>query len=92
MVRPDVFSGRISRGGAARFSAATRKRSSQVCAQLGIQMVDGLGIQLLSLTPYTQHYDWGELAEDKRLVLAIFHVQREFSMFSVTYTGYCFHH
>ncbi len=22
-------------------------------------MVDGLGIQLLSLTPYTQHYDWG---------------------------------
>ena len=47
-----------------RFSFARTSLSSfmlQVCSELGIQMVDGLGIQLLSLTPYTQHYDWGTL-------------------------------
>lgn len=52
-----------------RFSFARTSLSSfhapsficKVCSELGIQMVDGLGIQLLSLTPYTQHYDWGTL-------------------------------
>eukprot|EP00913_Durusdinium_trenchii_P006969 g6554.t1 len=52
LLHPDIF----ANGGGTKPTELEIK----VCAQLGIQMVDGLGIQLLSLTPYTQHYDWGK--------------------------------
>ncbi|CAJ1400722.1 unnamed protein product [Effrenium voratum] len=52
LLHPDVF----ANGGGQK----PNEQELKVCVQLGIQMVDGLGIQLLSLTPYTQHYDWGK--------------------------------
>lgn len=52
VLHPDIF----ANGGGQK----PTEQEFKVCSELGIQMVDGLGIQLLSLTPYTQHYDWGK--------------------------------
>ncbi|CAE7576794.1 Mpi [Symbiodinium natans] len=52
LLHPDIF----ANGG----GRAPAQQEVQVCQKLRIQMVDGLGIQLLSLAPYTQHYDWGK--------------------------------
>mmetsp|Transcript_30841 Transcript_30841/g.71231 ORF Transcript_30841/g.71231 Transcript_30841/m.71231 type:complete len:571 (-) Transcript_30841:118-1830(-) len=52
VLHPDIF----ANGGGQK----PTEQEIKVCEKLGIQMVDGLGIQLLSLTPYTQHYDWGK--------------------------------
>lgn len=52
LLHPDIF----ANGGGSK----PTEQEFKVCTELGIQMVDGLGIQLLSLTPYTQHYDWGK--------------------------------
>lgn len=32
----------------------------EACQELGIRMIDGLGIEMLLLQPFTQHYDWGK--------------------------------
>mmetsp|Transcript_51085 Transcript_51085/g.121369 ORF Transcript_51085/g.121369 Transcript_51085/m.121369 type:complete len:541 (+) Transcript_51085:112-1734(+) len=37
---------------------------AQVCRELGIQIIDGLGIEVLVLQPFTQHYDWGKPKEE----------------------------
>ena len=52
LLHPDIF----ANGG----GQTPTKQEIQVCQRLNIQMVDGLGIQLLSLAPFTQHYDWGK--------------------------------
>ena len=52
LLHPDIF----ANGG----GQIPTKQEVQVCQRLRIQMVDGLGIQLLSLAPFTQHYDWGK--------------------------------
>lgn len=52
LLHPDVF----ANGGR---STATA-REAEVCRELGIEMIEGLGIEVLTLTPFTQHYDWGK--------------------------------
>jgi len=52
MLHPDVF----ANGGK---QHATPKEV-EACQELGIRMIDGLGIEMLLLQPFTQHYDWGK--------------------------------
>lgn len=52
LLHPDVF----ANGGN---KMATRKEAA-VCAELGIKMVNGLGIEVLLLEGFTQHYEWGK--------------------------------
>ena len=52
LLHPDIF----ANGG----GQTPTRQEIEVCERLNIQMVDGLGIQLLSLAPFTQHYDWGK--------------------------------
>jgi len=52
LLHPDAFA-----------NGGKRKATDQeaaVCRELGIEMIEGLGVELLMLTPYTQHYDWGK--------------------------------
>eukprot|EP00930_Biecheleria_cincta_P057320 TRINITY_DN43283_c0_g1_i1.p1 TRINITY_DN43283_c0_g1~~TRINITY_DN43283_c0_g1_i1.p1 ORF type:complete len:565 (-),score=103.75 TRINITY_DN43283_c0_g1_i1:111-1652(-) len=62
LLHPDVF----ANGGGQK----PNPKEYQVCAELGIQMLDGLGVQMLSLTPYTQHYDWGK-PRDQSIIAAL---------------------
>eukprot|EP00931_Biecheleriopsis_adriatica_P009618 TRINITY_DN110687_c0_g1_i1.p1 TRINITY_DN110687_c0_g1~~TRINITY_DN110687_c0_g1_i1.p1 ORF type:complete len:561 (-),score=125.48 TRINITY_DN110687_c0_g1_i1:21-1703(-) len=52
VLHPDIF----ANGGGTK----PTQKECDVCQELGIQMYDGLGIQVLSLKPFTQHYDWGK--------------------------------
>mmetsp|Transcript_18903 Transcript_18903/g.52046 ORF Transcript_18903/g.52046 Transcript_18903/m.52046 type:complete len:570 (+) Transcript_18903:64-1773(+) len=52
LLHPDAF----ANGGGRH---ATEKEKA-VCLELGIELIEGLGIQHLVLQPYTQHYDWGK--------------------------------
>lgn len=52
LLHPDVFANGGKR-------TATQKEAA-VCRRLGIEMIDGLGVELLLLQPFTQHYEWGK--------------------------------
>lgn len=52
MLHPDFF----ANGGQSR----ANPKEAEVCRELGIQMIDGLGTELLLLKGFTQHYDWGK--------------------------------
>jgi len=52
LLHPDVF----ANGGKKHATEA----EVTVCRELGIQIVEGLGIDMLMLKPFTQHYDWGK--------------------------------
>lgn len=52
MLHPDVF----ANGG----KTSASYKEAAVCQELGIDMVGGLGIEMLLLQPFTQHYEWGK--------------------------------
>lgn len=62
LLHPDIF----ANGGA----RSASEKEIAVCRELGIQILNGLGIEVLVLTPFTQHYDWGKQREDS-LVAAL---------------------
>jgi len=51
-LHPDVF----ANGG----GHTASKQEAATCQEIGCKTVDGLGMELLLLSPYTQHYDWGK--------------------------------
>mmetsp|Transcript_67647 Transcript_67647/g.188764 ORF Transcript_67647/g.188764 Transcript_67647/m.188764 type:complete len:570 (+) Transcript_67647:77-1786(+) len=52
LLHPDVF----ANGG----NQIASEEETAVCKELGIEIVEGLGIEMLQLKPFTQHYDWGK--------------------------------
>jgi len=52
LLYPDVFANSGNRTPTA--------KEVQVCDELGIKMVNGLGIEMLLLEGFTQHYEWGK--------------------------------
>eukprot|EP00928_Gymnodinium_smaydae_P056482 TRINITY_DN39859_c0_g1_i1.p1 TRINITY_DN39859_c0_g1~~TRINITY_DN39859_c0_g1_i1.p1 ORF type:complete len:573 (+),score=107.07 TRINITY_DN39859_c0_g1_i1:58-1719(+) len=52
LIHPDIF----ANGGGHKPTDKER----EVCNSLGIRMIDGLGIEIMPLKGYTQHYDWGK--------------------------------
>mmetsp|Transcript_43168 Transcript_43168/g.92077 ORF Transcript_43168/g.92077 Transcript_43168/m.92077 type:complete len:553 (-) Transcript_43168:39-1697(-) len=52
LLHPDVFVNGANR--------TPTESEDIVCQQLGIQVVNGLGIEMVFLQPFTQHYDWGK--------------------------------
>lgn len=52
LLHPDVFVNGANR--------TPTESEDKVCEQLGIQVVNGLGIEMVFLQPFTQHYDWGK--------------------------------
>lgn len=52
VLHPDIFA-----NGGQRVATPSERA---VCEELGIQIRNGLGIEMVRLSPYTQHYDWGK--------------------------------
>jgi len=65
-LHPDVF----ANGGHTHASP----EEAQVCRELGIAIIEGLGIEMLVLQPFTQHYDWGK-PKDLSLVATLADVE-----------------
>eukprot|EP00446_Apocalathium_sp_SHHI-4_P051065 CAMPEP_0177370112 /NCGR_PEP_ID=MMETSP0368-20130122/41809_1 /TAXON_ID=447022 ORGANISM="Scrippsiella hangoei-like, Strain SHHI-4" /NCGR_SAMPLE_ID=MMETSP0368 /ASSEMBLY_ACC=CAM_ASM_000363 /LENGTH=559 /DNA_ID=CAMNT_0018833337 /DNA_START=65 /DNA_END=1744 /DNA_ORIENTATION=+ len=61
MLHPDLF----ANGGK---QVATEKEAA-VCAELGITLLVGLGIEMLLLQPFTQHYEWGKKRGESAVAL-----------------------
>jgi len=70
LLHPDIF----ANGGSTKAS----QREDAVCRELGIQILDGLGVEVLSLRPHTQHYDWGKPRKES-LVAALTGEKQAFS-------------